>query len=78
MAISSLPESKLPEIRINNFGFVFQDFNLLSALSVRENVEVMLNLAGVKGQKARDRAEALLRELDLGDRLDFRPAQLSS
>lgn len=75
--ISSLPESKLPEIRINNFGFVFQDFNLLSALSVRENVEVMLNLAGVRGWKARERAEALLRELDLGDRLDFRPAQLS-
>ena len=75
--ISSLPESKLPEIRINNFGFVFQDFNLLSALSVRENVEVMLNLAGVRGRRARERAESLLRELDLGDRLDFRPAQLS-
>lgn len=75
--ISSLSENKLPEIRINNFGFIFQDFNLLSALSVRENVEVVLNLAGVKGRKARERAERLLRDLDLGDRLDFRPAQLS-
>ncbi|MBI2955208.1 MAG: ATP-binding cassette domain-containing protein [Chloroflexi bacterium] len=75
--ISSLPESKLPEIRLKNFGFIFQDFNLLSALTVKENVEVVLNLAGIKGRPARERAESLLRGLDLGDRMDFRPAQLS-
>ena len=75
--ISALSEGQLPAIRLNHFGFIFQDFNLLSALTVRENVEVALNLAGVKGREARRRAEALLRALDLGDRLDFRPAQLS-
>ncbi|MBI4319632.1 MAG: ATP-binding cassette domain-containing protein [Chloroflexi bacterium] len=75
--ISSLPESKLPDIRLKNFGFIFQDFNLLSALTVRENVEVVLNLAGVKGRDAKERAEGLLCSLDLTDRLNFRPAQLS-
>ncbi len=75
--ISTLPESRLPDVRVRNFGFVFQDFNLLSALPVRENVEVALNLAGVRGKAARRRAEALLTELGLADRLDFRPAQLS-
>ncbi len=74
---SSLKEQDLPEIRLKHFGFIFQDFNLLSALSVRENVEVVLNLAGVKGRSARDRAEALLTDLDLGGRLDFQPSQLS-
>ncbi|TAK35062.1 MAG: ATP-binding cassette domain-containing protein [Chloroflexota bacterium] len=75
--ISLLSEGKLPDIRLRHFGFIFQDFNLLSALNARENVEVVLNLAGVKGRRARERAEKLLRELDLGDRLEFRPDQLS-
>lgn len=75
--ISKFSEAKLPAIRLHHFGFIFQDFNLLSALTARENVEVVLNLAGVKGQLARQRAEVILRELDLGDRLDFRPEQLS-
>ena len=75
--ISSLPEAKLPYVRIAHFGFIFQDFNLLSALTARENVEVVLNLAGVKGRAALERAEALLRGLDLDDRLDHRPDQLS-
>lgn len=75
--ISSLPEKKLPEVRRRHFGFVFQDFNLLSALTARENVEVELNLAGAKGREARQRAENLLRRLDLGERLEFRPHQLS-
>lgn len=75
--ISNLPEAKLPAVRLRHFGFIFQDFNLLSALSVRENVALVLNLAGVGGRQAQARAEALLRELELGDRLDFLPAQLS-
>lgn len=75
--VSSLPEHRLPAVRLQHFGFVFQDFNLLSALSVRENVALVLNLAGVSGRKAQERAERLLRGLDLGDRLDFLPNQLS-
>ena len=75
--ISALSESRLPEIRLREFGFVFQDFNLLSALSALENVAIVAELAGVNGRVARDKATALLTELGLGDRLGFPPEKLS-
>jgi len=75
--LASLAEKKLPVFRAQRFGFVFQDFNLLSALTVRENVELALNLAGVTGRAARERAGRLLRDLGLGERLGFIPEKLS-
>jgi putative ABC transport system ATP-binding protein len=75
--IAALPERRLPPFRARTFGFIFQDFNLLGALSARENVEVALNIAGETGPPARERAERLLRDLELGDRLDFRLEKLS-
>ena len=76
-AISELSERRLPDIRLGRFGFIFQDFNLLSALTVLENVSVVGELAGVKGIAARDKARALLTDLGLGERLDFLPEKLS-
>ncbi|MBI2237871.1 MAG: ABC transporter ATP-binding protein, partial [Actinobacteria bacterium] len=73
----ALPESRLPEFRSRRFGFVFQDFNLLSALSAVENVEFALNLAGASGTRSRERAERLLRDFGLRERLHFRPEKLS-
>ncbi len=75
--LATLSESKLPEFRARRFGFVFQDFNLLSALSARENVEFALNLAGSSGRTARDGADKLLTDFSLGHRLGFRPEKLS-
>ncbi|HSP72877.1 MAG TPA: ATP-binding cassette domain-containing protein [Gaiellaceae bacterium] len=75
--IAALPERELPPLRARTFGFVFQDFNLVAALNARENVEVALNLAGIRGRAARDRAEALLRSLGLEARLTFPVEQLS-
>lgn len=75
--LATLPESRLPEFRARRFGFVFQDFNLLGALSALENVEFALNLAGLTGKGARDRAERLLGGFELTDRLAFRPEKLS-
>lgn len=75
--LAALPESKLPEFRARRFGFLFQDFNLLSALSAEENVELASNLAGVAGRRARDRARTLLGHLGLQHRLGFRPEKLS-
>jgi len=71
------PERSLPPLRARHFGFVFQDFNLLTALDALENVEVACNLAGVTGRAARDRATELLTRFGLGKRLRFRPDQLS-
>lgn len=75
--ITLLSERQLPDVRVKHLGFIFQDFNLLSALTVRENVEVVLNLAGIKGKEARKGAENLLIDLGLGGRLNFRPDQIS-
>ncbi|GAB4430375.1 MAG: ABC transporter ATP-binding protein [Chloroflexi bacterium OHK40] len=75
--VSGLPERKLPDVRLRQFGFVFQDFNLLSALSALENVAVVAELAGIGGGQARKRAAHLLGELGLGARLHFLPEKLS-
>lgn len=75
--LASLPERKLPRFRARKFGFVFQDFNLLSALSAQENVEYALNLAGTSGTAARTKARKLLGIFGLSERLRFRPEKLS-
>ena len=75
--ISALAESRLPEIRLKQFGFIFQDFNLLSALTTLENVAIVAELAGTRSREARRKATDLLRELGLGERLSFLPEKLS-
>jgi putative ABC transport system ATP-binding protein len=75
--VAATPEHRLPSLRARNLGFVFQDFNLLTALTARENVELACNLAGVTGRKAADRARELLKLVGLDERLEFRPDQLS-
>ena len=76
-AVTALPERKLPALRASHLGFVFQDFNLLDALSATENVALACNLVGVRGRRATARAHELLERVGLGHRLDFRPGQLS-
>ena len=75
--IAALKPSELPRVRRHHVGFVFQTFNLLESLSVQENVEVALNVAGVRGHQARDRARRLLIEAGLEGRLDFKARDLS-
>lgn len=75
--LATLPEKKLPRFRAKSFGFVFQDFNLLSSLTAQENVEYALNLAGTTGRQARARASRLLHGLGLSERVRFRPEKLS-
>lgn len=75
--LSTTPERRLPELRARHLGFIFQDFNLLASLNALENVALACNLAGTTGQPATDRATELLAHVGLGDRLLFRPDQLS-
>jgi putative ABC transport system ATP-binding protein len=75
--LATAPERRLPALRARHLGFVFQDFNLLSALTAVENVELACNLAGTLGRTATTRARGLLERVGLSNRLDFRPDQLS-
>ena len=75
--VASVDERELPPLRARRFGFIFQDFNLLPALSAEENVAVALNVAGIRGREAQRRAAMLLRELGLETRAGFSPQQLS-
>lgn len=70
-------ESQLPTLRLKEIGFVFQSFNLLSNLTALENVLVPLSWNGTNGSGAREKAEGLLVDLGLGDRLHHLPADLS-
>jgi putative ABC transport system ATP-binding protein len=77
MELSALSENKLPDVRLRHFGFIFQDFNLLSALNVLDNVALAAELTGVSRRAARERAAELLSELGLGHRLNFSTEKLS-
>lgn len=70
-------ESKLSEIRLNSIGFVFQSFHLLPRQSAAENVALPLLYAGVPKKERRTRAVRALERVGLGDRVDFKPNQLS-
>lgn len=70
-------EKKLSEIRLNSIGFVFQSFHLLPRQSAVENVALPLLYAGVSKRKRRERAIRALERVGLGDRVDFKPNQLS-
>jgi putative ABC transport system ATP-binding protein len=75
--ITALKESRLTPVRRKSVGFIFQSFNLWESLSVQENVELTLNMAGVSGRAASSRARVLLEQQGLGHRLKFRGRHLS-
>jgi putative ABC transport system ATP-binding protein len=72
-----LRERALPRIRLERIGFVFQAFNLFPTLSALQNVMLALDLKGVRGAAARQRAAGLLDEVGLGAKLHAYPADLS-
>jgi len=68
---------EMAKFRAQSLGFIFQDFNLFSVLSARENVEYPLLLNRVAKSERRKRCEEALTRVGLGDKLDRKPAQLS-
>lgn len=75
--ISRMDERRLPEVRLRHIGFIFQDFNLLSALTTVDNVAIVAQLSGLSRRQARQKARLLLEQLGLGHRLNFLPEKLS-
>jgi putative ABC transport system ATP-binding protein len=75
--LTHLDERKLPDVRLRRIGFIFQDFNLLSALSSLDNVAIVGQLNGFSRREARKNAQVILEQLGLGHRLNFLPEKLS-
>ncbi len=75
--ITNVDRRSLPAIRRRSIGFVFQTFNLLDSLSAQENVELSLNVNGISGPAAAERARALLVDGGLEQRLRNRARDLS-
>ncbi|OGE32082.1 macrolide ABC transporter ATP-binding protein [Candidatus Daviesbacteria bacterium RIFCSPHIGHO2_01_FULL_44_29] len=75
--VAHLKEATLAELRNKKIGFVFQNFNLLARTSALENVALPLIYAGVSRTERLRRAESVLKELGLGDKLQSTPSQLS-
>ncbi len=73
----ALSERGRARLRLDHVGIVFQRFHLLPALSARANVALPLLERGVGRSTRRERAEARLAEVDLGDRTAHKPGQLS-
>ena len=73
----ALTEAELADIRNRKVGFVFQQYNLLSKLTVLDNVMTPLLYAGVGRRERRERAEEVLEKVGLTDRIRHRPSELS-
>jgi putative ABC transport system ATP-binding protein len=75
--VDQLSDGRATAFRLTRIGFVFQRFYLMQALTARENVELPLAEAGMKGSERRTRAESLLAYVGLAARTGHRPSQLS-
>ncbi len=75
--VSQLSDDELAEIRNKEIGFVFQTFNLLPRTTALDNVALPMIYAGKSKQDRVKRAQQVLTEVGLGDRMDHKPNQLS-
>ena len=75
--VSGLNETKLVDYRRGKVGFVFQFFNLISSLTAEENVELPMRTAGKPRSYRRKRVGELLEAVDMVDRRNHKPDELS-
>jgi putative ABC transport system ATP-binding protein len=76
-AIEALEPDELAQLRLNEIGFVFQAFHLVSRLDAAANIELPMTLAGIARKERSERAREALESVGLGDRASHRPAELS-
>jgi putative ABC transport system ATP-binding protein len=77
MEAGDLSKNKLADLRNQEIGFVFQQFNLLARANARRQVELPLFYAGISGRRRRDLALTALDRVGLSDRAGHRPDELS-
>jgi putative ABC transport system ATP-binding protein len=75
--VSRMSDDRLAEIRATRIGFIFQSYNLLSALTVVENIQVPLYYSHRINRETRKRCLELAEMVGLSERLNHRPTQLS-
>jgi putative ABC transport system ATP-binding protein len=76
-SIDNLDENKLAVYRRHTVGFVFQSFNLIPSMTALENVAFPMRFAGISRRKRLARANELLEQVGLADRVNHRPTELS-
>ncbi|MFN3944789.1 MAG: ABC transporter ATP-binding protein [Allosphingosinicella sp.] len=75
--VAGMPEAKLADFRKKNIGFIFQSFNLVDELSVRENIELALLYHDVPAAERRSRVDEVMDKVGIAHRAKHRPSQLS-
>lgn len=75
--VAGLSDRELCKVRLEHIGFIFQNYNLFPTLRAVENVMVALDLKGVRGTQAYDRAAGVMESVGLGSKLDSLPGDLS-
>ena len=75
--ITKMSRHQLAKFRLQNIGFIFQGFNLFPALTAAENIEVTLNMKGIKGKAAKHEAQVLLEQVGLAPQAKLHPRDLS-
>lgn len=75
--IARLKPNELMDFRLKNIGFVFQYYNLIPVLTALENVSFIMQLQNRSSKEIKERAEEVLVEVGLQDKMNSRPSQLS-
>ena len=75
--VSRMNEKELAVFRQNNIGFIFQSYNLLPTLTAVENVAFPLIFKGIDKKVREKKARAILKEMQMGERMNHKPTELS-
>jgi len=75
--ISSAKDGKLADMRLHHIGFVFQSFNLVQNINIRDNIELPMIYGRVHLKERRRRSKQMLEMMGIGDKLKSLPNELS-